>query len=90
VSISEKGVGNDIEISTPAERFSDDKHAEQKDHYVRVYRGKGISRGDLGKKKNRNRSPEHDLPYPQREPEPLSDSDEEKDNGKNDNCDIRT
>jgi hypothetical protein len=86
----EKAMGEHIEVPAPAERFPYDKHAEEKDHYVNIDRCKGIGRCDLTEEEDCNCSAEHDLPDPQREPAHLPHSDEEKDRGKDNDCDIRS
>jgi len=75
--------------TAPAERLPYDKHAEEKNHHVDIDRSKGIGQCDLAGEKDRDRSPEHDLPDPQREPAHLSHGDEEKDGSKDDDRDIR-
>jgi hypothetical protein len=85
----EKPAGEHVEVPAPAERLPHDKHAKEKNHHVDIDCSEGIGRSDLAEEEDRDRSAEHDLPDPQREPAHLPHGDQEKDRGKDDDCDIR-
>ena len=89
MSVPEEPGREQVEVPAPGERFPHDKHAEQKDHHVDVYRGKSCGRRNLAKEEDGDRSPEHNLPDPPGKPSHLPHGDEAKDGGKDNDRDIR-
>ena len=90
MSVAEEPGGEPVEVPAPGERFPHDKHAEQKDHHVHVYCGKGNGGRDLAEKEDGYRSPEHDLPDPERKPSHLPYRDEAEDGSKDNDRNIRS
>jgi hypothetical protein len=88
--VPEEPGGKQVEVPAPGERFPHNKHAEQKDHYIEVYRGKSCGWCNLAEEEDGDRSPEHDLPDPPGKPSHLPHGDETENGGKDNDRDIRS